>query len=75
MRKVTDKPSPRSKVLDEYIDKVKHGEVEHLHPDDKPMFITEEMEAEAIAKGEAWANSIPPAVELLINQQKKADKE
>ena len=49
-----------SKEVKEFAEKLARGEIEPLHPDaEPPVFITEEMEAEALARGDTSFTDLP----------------
>lgn len=49
-----------SKEVKEFVEKLARGEIEPLHPDaEPPVFITEEMEAEALARGDTSFTDLP----------------
>lgn len=49
-----------SKEVKEFAEKLTRGEIEPLHPDaEPPVFITEEMEAEALARGDTSFTDLP----------------
>ncbi|SPY08447.1 hypothetical protein [Oligella urethralis] len=51
MRFIKQNNRPAPKRLIEFMEKEARGEFPPRYPDEKPVFITEEMEAEALAKG------------------------
>ena len=57
-----------SKEVKEFAEKLARGEIEPLHPDaEPPVFITEEMEAEALARGDTSFTEPP----IFITRVKK----
>ena len=49
-----------SKEVKKFVEKLARGEIEPLHPDaEPPVFITEEMEAEALARGDTSFTDLP----------------
>lgn len=76
MRKVTDTPWPHSKEFEDYVERLQRGEVKPRWPDaEPPVFITEEMEAEALARGDTKYSEPPMCMALLEARAKEeADK-
>ena len=57
-----------SKEEKKFVEKLARGEIEPLHPDaEPPVFITEEMEAEALARGDTNFTEPP----IFITRVKK----
>ncbi|CAM5186589.1 hypothetical protein OURE66S_01231 [Oligella ureolytica] len=65
-----DKPS---KEFKDYWDKVRRGEIKLPPSDDEVVFITEEMEVEALAKGEIHYTDLPFGFQFLDANKDKGN--
>ena len=51
-----------TKEVEEFAQRLANGEVQLNHPIDEPVFITEEMVKDAVARGETHFNDVPNLV-------------
>lgn len=69
MSKYTKSNKP-TKQVEEFAQKLANKEVKLNHPNDEPVFITEEMVKEAVAKGETHFNNVPNLVKNYTKNKK-----
>ena len=58
------------KEVEEFAQKLANGEVKLNHPNDEPVFITEDMVKDAVARSETHFNDVPNLVQNYVKKKK-----